>query len=699
MARDMNVLFSPASVAVYGASVEPGSMGNRAVANLVKGGFAGEIIPINPKYAGQEICGRRCYAGAADYGRDIDHAVMMIRATAVVPLIEDAIRGRVRSIAIQSGGFAEIGPAGRAIQERVDALVRGAGITLLGPNCLGFVNAAGRVYASPGSVFEAVWPQGGPMAFISQSGAVAANLLAVARDVGLGASFWVSTGNECDVSIADCIGFATGLEEVRVIALYIESIKDLAAFRSAVGAARRRGKHIIAIRPGRTTAGASAVQSHTAAMVTADRLYDALFRQLGIRRVEGQRDLIDLAQACVLVGRRPRGLAIATSSGGNGAITADAAAAAGIRLAKISAAGQRRLVELIGSCSPRNPIDITGATNNTPEILDPFLSTVLAEKDVDCMMMIHGSGMLWLDRAYKIGNILIELARRHAPKRIVLIGPVPDDLLQRMREVGIVVFDDSVALVRAMALLDGPSGTHVPAARLAAGTQPGGATGSRSALDEDQAMDLVERCGIATVRRRLLTRRSELAAAMRALKLPLVLKAVLPGVTHKTELGAVRVGLRTAAEVQRAWADLERLCRAHRAPVRILAEAMVDKVVSEVLLSAFVDPLLGSFVTVGAGGVHAEAMDDVVVIPAPATRREALDAIGRLRSARHVLRNRSGLQASADELADAMVKLAQAIARGCTDAAGRRVVEIEINPFMLRARQSCAADAVVTVQA
>ena len=102
MARDMNVLFSPASVAVYGASVEPGSMGNRAVANLVKGGFAGEIIPINPKYAGQEICGRRCYAGAADYGRDIDHAVMMIRASAVVPLIEDAIRGRVRSIAIAS---------------------------------------------------------------------------------------------------------------------------------------------------------------------------------------------------------------------------------------------------------------------------------------------------------------------------------------------------------------------------------------------------------------------------------------------------------------------------------------------------------------------------------------------------------------------------------------------------------------------
>ena len=696
MARDLNALFSPSSVAVYGASVEKGSMGNRAVANLVKGNFGGEIIPINPKYAGKLIEGKRCYASAADYGAPIDHAILMIRATSVVPLIEDAISGRVRSIAIQSGGFAEIGSAGRVIQDKVLELVRSAGITLLGPNCLGFVNAAGRVYASPGSVFEAVWPQGGPMAFISQSGAVAANLLAAASDVDLDTSFWVSTGNECDVSVADCIGFASRLDKVQVIALYIESIKDVGEFRRAVKQARSRGKNVVAIRPGRTSAGASAVQSHTAALVTSDSLYDALFRQLGIIRVDSQRDLIDVVRACVLVGRRPRGLVIATSSGGNGAITADAAAAAGLRLATISAAGQRKLLGLISSCSPRNPIDITGATNNTPEILDPFLSVVLEEKDVDCMMMIHASGMLWLDRAYKISATLIDLARKYAPKRILFIGPVPADVRPKMNEVGIAVFDDSVALVKAISLLEGPVGFSGLAARQPTGSLAG--KSDRVALDEDQAMDVVEDlCGIPAVKRRVATSIAELNRAVKVLKLPIVLKAVLPGVTHKTELGAVRVGLKSITDIRRAWDDLDRLCRARKVPTRILVEAMVDRVVSEVLLSAFVDPLLGPFVTVGAGGTNAEAMDDVVVIPAPASRKEAGSAIRRLRSQKHLLNSRAGLSGNEGELIEAIVNLSKAIARHSTDARGRHIVEIEINPFMLRTTKSCAADAVVTV--
>ncbi len=697
---DLGAVFAPACIAVYGASMESGSMGARAIENLRKGGFGGVIVPINPRHAGQTSGGLTWYRSAAEYGRSIDHAIFLVRADAVPALLEDSIAAGVRTVSVLSGGFSEIGPEGELLQSRITGLASAAGMRVLGPNCLGFVNVAQCVYASPASVFEIVWPRGGPLALISQSGAVAADLLARAAAEDMGASFWVSTGNEADLCVADCIEFACAMESIKVIALYLESLKDVHAFSAAALQARELGKRVVAIRPGRTPAGASAVQSHTAAMVTGDVLYEALFRKLGVLRVDGQRELIDVLRLAVCMPHRPSGLAIVTSSGGSGAMTADAAWLSQVPMAQISESGRVRMRALVPACSPNNPIDVTGATNQNPAMLPAFFSAVLDEPEVDCMVMIHGASMLWRDRAEKISAALIAMATRYPDKRILFVGMVDADIRAAMAKAGVPVFDDGVALVRAMGVLDvdpshEPRESSMPMAQSSVQKMEE----SGHLLAEDDALDWVELdIGIPVVARRLVAQESELAAALCELPSPVAMKAVIAGVTHKTEIGAVRIGLGNEAVAQAAWRELAAICVRHGCATRVLVEAMVEDVVSEVLLSAFVDPLLGPFITVGAGGTLTERVQDLVVAPAPIMPQEALAMLLRLRSWRSMSHHRNGLKANQSELVDAMVKLSKAITRP-PHRAGAQLVQVEINPFMLRPSGSCAVDAVVTLRA
>lgn len=692
-------LLAPTSIAICGASTEPGTMGHRALANLLKGGFRGTLIPVNPKQRGKTIDGLRWYGSLDEYAQPIDHALLITRAGLVFGLLEDCIRAQVASVSVLSGGFAEIGSAGQALQDRIARLIQSSGMRMLGPNCLGFVNVEAAVYASPGSIFENVWPTGGPLALVSQSGAVAADLLARLHHDGVQASCWISTGNECDVSIADCLEHIAGMRTVSIIAVYLESIQDVARFSAAARLVRAAGQRIVLIRPGRTRAGADAVASHTAALVTDDALYQSLFRELGIIRVDSQRELADVVRTALAIGDTLGGLAIVGSSGGNGAMTADSAALGKIRLARISSAAQANLLSLVAECAPRNPIDITGAANQNPAVVEPFLAIVLAEPDVQTLMMIHGSGMLWRDRAEKMSAALLSLARRFPDKRIVLVAMLDADLARQLETAGIALFDDPVALVRAMGLLYGDA-----SARQGEVVARAAARQDRLTLDENAALDLISnQGGIAVVARYLTATEHDLAQALQVLSYPIVLKAILPDVTHKTELGAVRIRIGDEPAARMAWQELSQLCRARGVPTRILIQPMVGDVVAEVLISAFVDPLLGPFVTVGAGGTLAEIIGDIVVAPAPVTRAQASDMLTRLRIHPRLKISREGQSGNLEELSAAICSVSRLIGQtidqlAATDAGSARIMEIEINPFLLRSSESCAVDAVVRIE-
>ncbi len=684
--RDLSTVFAPKSIAIYGASREAGSLGNRAIEHLQTGRYQGRIVPINPRYAGQDIDGLRWYGSARECAEPVDHAILLVKSQIAPQMLADCAAAGVRSAAILAGGFAETGEGGRSLQAAIAATVAKAGMPLLGPNCLGFVNVAAKVFASPGSVFQSVWPKGGPLAIISQSGAVAGDILAQARFQGIEASLWISTGNEVDITVADCIAYACGIEDVSVIVVYLESIRNIEAFRAAASRARSLGKAIVVLHPGRTEAAQRAVQSHTAAMVTADALYDAVFRQLGMARVDCIRDLIDVVRATIYLRPAKGGLAIVSSSGGSGALSTDAAASEGLALAKISDEGQKRLRELVPNAATGNPIDITGVTNENPEILRPFLSAILDEPDVGLVMMIHGSGMLWLDRARRIATVLKDLAETYGAERILFVGSTPKEALALLESARVAVFDDPVAIIRAMARLPGFRAVPPPRGPAEAKSPRHAALRDQTLLPEDEALDLLERrCGILAVPRIVVTDPEDLEPAARHLGFPVAMKAVIPGFAHKTELGALRLGIRTPAELQQAWDEFSLLCRRQGAEPRILIEQMIADSVSELLLSALIDPLLGAFVTVGAGGVLTELLSDVVTAPAPVSDIEAANMLRRLKGWPRLARDRHGRQGNEKEVIAAIVALGKSIVDPTILGSDLPpVCEIEINPFLLR---------------
>jgi acyl-CoA synthetase (NDP forming) len=687
-ARDLSALFAPRAIAIYGASQEAGTMGHRVLDYLTQASFAGRILPVNPRHGGEVIDGRPWFAGGSGFDGPVDHAVLAVRAQLAPAVVEDALRHGVRSLSILAGGFAEVGAEGAALQARIATMAREAGVPLLGPNCLGFATPALGAIASGGSIFMTVKPRGGKLAIVSQSGLIASDILYRAERAGIGAGFWVSTGNEADVTAADCIDHVCSVPELRVIALYLEGITEVDGFKAALARAQESGRQVVVLRPGRTDAGRTAIRSHTGAMVSADGLYDALFRRLGAVRVDSLREMTDVTRVALQLRRHPgRGVALAGSSGGNGALAVDAAAASGVPLATITEAGQAKLTALVPHCSPRNPIDTTGAANERPEMLADFLGAVLEERDVGTLVMIHGSGMLWHDRAERIAAVLAGLAARHGEGRIAFCGHVPPHVCPVLDAARIPVFDDPVALVRAIGRL---WGSPPPAAKHAGG----GAHPAGRMLDEDAALDLLETLGVPAVARRVADDVAALGSAAAALGYPLALKAVLPGVAHKTELGALRIGLGDAAALRTAGEELAALCQRQGHPVKLLVEAMVGDAVAELLLSAFVDPLLGPFVAVGAGGTLTELLADVVVEPAPVTPERAEAMLARLRSWPRLRQDRRGRVGDTAAAAAAIVALSRAI--GLVHAEGR-IVEMEINPFMLRPVGSCAVDAVISV--
>jgi acyl-CoA synthetase (NDP forming) len=689
-ARDLTPLFAPNCIAIYGASQEAGTMGHRVLDYLTQAGFAGRILPVNPRHGGETIGGRLWHASGASFDGPVDHAVLAVRAQLAPAVVEDVLRHGVRSLSILAGGFAEIGGEGVALQARIAAMAREAGVPILGPNGLGFATPARGAIASGGSIFMTVMPRGGPLAIISQSGLVASDILYRAESAGIGAGFWVSTGNEADVTAADCIDHACSVPELRAIALYVEGIRDVDRFKAALGRARDSGRQVVVLRPGRTDAGRTAIRSHTGSMVSADGLYDALFRSLGAVRVDSLREMTDVARVALQLRRWPgRGVALAGSSGGNGALAVDAAAASGVPLAVISEAGQAKLTALVPNCSPRNPIDTTGAANERPEMLADFLGAVLEEQEVGTLVMIHGSGMLWHDRAERIAAVLAALAERHGEGRIAFCGHVPPHVMPVLDAARIPVFDDPVALVRAIGRLWGMP--PAPSAKPALG---GGEVAGRM-LDEDAALDLLDaQGGVPAVARRVVRNIAALPAAAEALGYPLALKAVLPGVAHKTELGALRIDIRDRGALLAAGEDLAALCQEHGHPVKLLVEAMVGDAVAELLLSAFVDPQLGPFVAVGAGGTLTELLADVVVEPAPVSPEVAEAMLVRLRGWPRLRQDRRGRVGSTGEAVAAIVALSRLIGQ---PHAERRIVEVEVNPFMLRPAGSCAVDAVISI--
>lgn len=689
-------LLRPRSVAVIGASADPTKTAGRPVAYLRKHGYAGAIYPVNPKVA--SIGDLRCYPDVASLPDTPDVAIVLLGAERAHLAVQDLrARGCAAAIVLASG-YTETGEEGARRQQQ---LVEAAGVMrILGPNTIGLVNLTDAIVLSATGALEMdEFPVGG-IGVVSQSGGILGSLLSRAAARGIGLSKLIATSNEVDLELADFVDHLADDPATQVIALYIEAVRNPAKFRTACLKAARAGKPVVAFKIGRSEAGAKAAVSHTGAMAGADRMYDALFRQVGVIRAQNFSDLLDVP-AALATGRRLRGkrVAILTSTGGAGTLVSDDLGVAGFETPPpdpSTADALRALQTGSEAVLDRNPIDVTLA-GLRPDLLRGAIRTLLASPGYDALVIIVGSSSL-AQPELMAGAIQDCLPETDKPV-LAYVSPHAPALGALLTRRGVPAFAAAESCTTALAGLlragrfEAPAEADLCAQVVSVDDLP------RGSLDEAQAKQLFARFGVPCAAERIVTSPAEAEDAARALGDRVVLKILSSGISHKSDVGGVAVGLtaqvigerlgRMAAEVQ---------AKVGVRPERFLVQEMVAGG-TELILGLHRDAL-GTAVLLGMGGVTAELFKDTamrLLPPAGALSRAEAFAMARELKTWPLLDGFRGRpKADVEALVDTIVAFSSMAAQ-----LGDRIVEAEINPIFVlpRGQGVRAADGVAVLAA
>ena len=448
--RSLDALLRPASVAVIGASNDPTRIGGRPIRYLRAAGFAGRIHPVNPKH--REVQGLPAFPHVSAVPDAVDLAVVAVPAPSVVETVEACAARGVRAAVVFSAGFAETGAEGRRRQRRLAAVAAETGLRVLGPNCLGVYNSEIGLFATFSTTLEDGFPSPGGAALVSQSGAYGSHLSLLARKRNIAVRYWVTTGNEADVSVPEALGWLAEQDDVSVIMAHAEGITDRDALVRALETARARRKPVVFQKVGASEVGARAARSHTAALAGADAVYEAAFRQFGAYRARDTDEMLDVAYAAGfgVFPESPR-VALVSISGGVGVQMADAAVGLGLDVAPLSESAQSRLKAALPYASPRNPVDVTAQAFNRVELVADNLGIVFEEERHDAVVAFF-TYVAAADGMVEPIRQAIAAARARRPGRALALSIVaPPEIVRRYEADGCPVFEDPTRAVRAVA--------------------------------------------------------------------------------------------------------------------------------------------------------------------------------------------------------------------------------------------------------
>jgi acyl-CoA synthetase (NDP forming) len=639
MVSPLSPLWDARAVAVVGATERPGALGGLPVSFLQRYGYGGRILPVNPS-AGT-VLGLAAHPSVAAAreatGEPVDLALVMVAAARVPDAIDDCAAAGVPVAVVMSSGFAEAGAEGAALQDEAVRRARAGGVRLVGPNCIGTVGFATGQVSSFSPLFSAEdvpMPDEGSVAFVSQSGALGYGAVSLALARGLGLGWAVNTGNEADVDAVEVLTELGGLHGCRALLGYVESLGDGEALRGLAAL----GKPVALLKAGASEAGARAAASHTGALAASDRVVDGVLRQLRIARTRDVEELLDLGDAFEQP-RRPAGprVAVVTTSGGSGILAADAVAERRLELAAFSPATTAALDAIVPAFgSAANPVDITATVMSDPALFDRCLDVVADDDGVDavvaCFCVLTG------DDVDRMVDSLARVAARTG-KPVVVARTGADFLAPKaataLRGAGIPGYPTPARAVRALAgLWETRPRAATPAASAAhVGAPPAGP-------DEVALKAMLAGAGLPVPRGRVAAGAADAAPAVAEVGGRAVLKAVVPGLLHKTEAGGVALGV-TETD---AAATYERLAALGG---EVLVEEMVDGG-AELLVGVAPTPL-GQVLTLASGGVLTEVLDDAVFRLLPVTEEDAREMVADLRGAAvlHGVRGRPALDVEA----------------------------------------------------
>ena len=680
--RSLDALFAPKSVAIIGASSDQRRFGGRPIQYLLEAGFEGGIYPINPMR--DEIQGLKAFKSINDVPGDVDLAMLAVGADVTQQTVEDCIARGVKAAICYGAGFAEVGGEGEIRQAKLVETARAGGLRLLGPNCMGALNARTKFYGTFASALEDGVPEAGRIAIASQSGGYGGYLLRHLFLRGLGVSQWVTTGNEADIDVGEALHWMAGQEDNDVLVAYIEGLRSRGSLIRALRRARENKKPIVVMKVGRTAEGSAAAASHTASLTGQDNVYDALFEEYGVYRARTTDELLDVSYA---LSRRslPKGprVGVISISGGIGVQIADFVSDAGLTMGQVPEATQDKLRALVPHCSPRNPIDMTGLVTTNHDIMEKTLDAVFEANAFDATLIFLGITGAAPSMARPLQQAIAN-AHARAPDQLVFVSVTcPPEMMREYDAKGMFAFEDPSRAVNALSALwrfhetfdsDIAAPLALPAVEPLELPEDG-------KLNEAAAKALLAEHGVRSPREAVAKDAAEAARLAANIGFPVAVKVVSPDILHKTEVGGVALRLADAAAVEAAVSRMTETIPQHLPDARIdgyLVSEMVTGGV-ECILGISQDEAFGPVVTFGLGGTLVELLKDTVCALAPVSVEQARAMIGKVRTAPLLTGYRGGPRHDIEALAQAISGLSILAAQH-----EGTITTIEVNPLVVR---------------
>lgn len=695
-------LLNPQHIAIVGASESPGNRGGQAIRYLRKFGFAGTVTPVHP--SGNTVHGYPGVTGLADLPHTPDVALVAVGARSVESVVADLGEHGIGAAIVWAGGFAEGGAEGAARQRALTETARLGGVRVLGPNCLGLVNTTigfCGTFASWLNTADELLP--GHISMVTQSGGLGAFAHAGAQELGHGFRFMASTGNEADISAVELLELFADDPETHVICTYLEGVTAGRRLVAAFLKARANGKDVLVLKGGRSAASARAVAAHTGALAGQARVWDSILRGVGAIQVYSLEELIEVSTALVAGNAKPRlagrRVAIMSYGGGSGVLATDLAGEAGLDVPPFSPGLRDALRPLVPEiASLRNPVDLTPEAFNQVAYRERFPDVLRQLEDtteIDGLLLQGGAMSVGAPEA---ARAMSEFHRTSAKQLAIYWPAAPEPAREVFRRHGVRVFDNQPAAVATLStviaarqldqpVLSGGCAVDVPAVPVP-DVVPG------QVLGEHAVHDILRAAGVPTMPGRLASSAADAVRIAASLGGPVAMKVVSPQVTHRAAAGLVR--LKVVDDVGARFEELVTAAAAGAAAGDVTVEGvyvqrMAESGGHEFLASAFHDESFGPVVSVGAGGVQTELVDDIVFAPAPLSLDDAVLLVGRLRTAGYLERKGQG---------ECLAPLAGFMQRLSVLAAGLPWpgYVLEVNPVLAGPSGAVALDGLIVIE-
>ncbi len=680
-----DIFLAPKSIAVIGASERPGTVGKAIISNILSG-YKGTIYPITPSH--DSVFGKKAYKNVMEVPTSIDLAVIVTPSKVVPAVMEECGRKGIKGAIIITAGFKEVGGEGEVLQKQIAEISKKYGIRIIGPNCLGVMNLSPHTMMN--STFLKITPKTGNIALISQSGAICAALVedAIAQDIGFSAV--ISIGNKVDMNETDLLAMLENDDQTKVIVMYLEDISNGRKFIEVCRRISKKSQYkkpILVLKAGRTPEGARAAMSHTGALMGADEVYDAMFKQAGVIRVDGMQELFDYATALAKQPLPGEEVVIVTNAGGPGIISTDAISNYGLKMADIESL-RPKINEMIPSYgSSRNPVDIVGDAdygrfeNVLSVVLDhPNCGAVVVMCTPSATLDYDGLARVVVKMSKSKGKTMLAslmgLAEGTENKRILSEGGVPHYMYAELAMRALKSMYDYKSWLR---VLENEVKTFKVETETVRGVFNNVKKQNRNYLIEEEGYEVLKAYGFPVPKSILAKDENECVKAAQEIGWPVVIKIASPDVIHKSDAGGVKINLASEQEVRAAYRSIISSVKNYKSDAEILGVLVLELVKGgkETIIGTKRDPKFGPLLIFGMGGIYVEVLKDVIFRLVPINEYEAREMIGSIKSKELLKGVRGEKPSDVDALVDCILRLSQLVVDF------PEIAEFDMNPLLV----------------